>query len=139
MISARLCGDDSARVECPDDSAADGLTCDELPTLTSLLDFPKVEPGTLRIDVNQLTETAGQWSALGAELGVRAVPSSGNSFQPTTAAVSSVQTAVGFAAAVLTSRTQATTSAVEAGAAGYVNNEVTCAAELAAVPQDWVV
>lgn len=115
------------------------LDRDELPTLTSPLHFPKVEPGTLRIDVNQLTETAGQWSALSAELGVRAAPSLGHSFQPTTAAVGSVQIAVGFAAAVLTSRTQATASAVEAGAAGYVNNEVTSAAEMAAVPQNWVV
>lgn len=97
-----------------------------------------MEPGTLRIDVNQLRETAGQWSALGSVLSVPAGPCSGRSSQPTTAAVCSVQEAAGVAAAVLTFRTQGTTSLVESGAAGYANNEVASAAEMASVPQNWV-
>lgn len=98
-----------------------------------------MESGELRIDVTQLKAAASQWRELSTRLSVLAPPSPGQPFQPTTAAVGGAHAAVGLAAAVLTARTQATTGAVVAGAAGYVNNEATAAAEMAAVPHMRVV
>ncbi|KAA1247775.1 hypothetical protein F0Q45_22270 [Mycobacterium simiae] len=96
-------------------------------------------PGQLRIDVSQLRATGSQWRELCTELNVLGPPSQGQPFQPTTAAVGSVHAAVGLAAAKSSARAQVTISAVEAGAAGYVGNEATAAAEMAAVPQTRVV
>ncbi len=94
-----------------------------------------MESGELRVDVRQLGATARQWREFSTELAVLAPPSQGRPFQPTAAAVGGVHTAVGLAAATLAARTQATTGAVEAGAAGYVTNEATAVAEMAAVPR----
>ncbi|MHA7652854.1 hypothetical protein ACX9NE_24925 [Mycobacterium sp. ML4] len=90
-----------------------------------------MEPGQLRIDVQQLPSTAGQWSKRNTELAVLEPPSPGPPFQPNTAAVGSAHEAVDAASAALT--THATASAAEAGAMGYVSNETTAAAEMAAV------
>ncbi|WP_204081554.1 hypothetical protein [Mycobacterium riyadhense] len=94
-----------------------------------------MESGELRIDVHQLRATASQWRELDADLGVLAPPLRGQPWQPITAAVSGVHTAMGLAAAALAVRTQATAGAVEAAVAGYVTNEAVAGAEMAVVPQ----
>lgn len=110
----------------------DESACDELP-LSPPLHFPRMEPGLLRIDVQQLQATASQWSQRSAELAALTPPSPGEPFQPTTAAVGHAHGTVDLAAAALTTRTQSTTVAVETGATRYGANEETAAAEMAAV------
>jgi hypothetical protein len=92
-----------------------------------------MESGELRIDVNQLRATASHWNELSTEFSVLSPPAAGQPFQSTAAAVGSLHAAVGLAAVAFTVRTQATASAVEAGAADYVNDEASAAAEMAAV------
>ncbi len=92
-----------------------------------------MQPGQLRVEVPQLEATAGEWSQRSATLAALTLPSPGQPFQPTTAAVSSAHTAVGLAAAALTTRTQETIVAVESGATQYATNETTSPAEMAAV------
>jgi hypothetical protein len=94
-----------------------------------------MQSGELRIDVNQLSGLASQWSGPCTELSVLAPLSPGHPFQPTTAAVGNLHAAVELLAAALNARTHATTSAVETGAVVYANNEATAAAAMAAVPQ----
>ncbi|WP_082974718.1 hypothetical protein [Mycobacterium sp. E3247] len=96
----------------------------------------KVGPTGIQVDVEQLIAAASQWHAVGAELGVVGVPSPGRPFQPTSAAVGGVHAAICIAAATLSARAHETASAVEAGAGGYVANEATAAAEMAAVLQN---
>ncbi len=111
-----------------------GSTCNELPTPTPAVTFPRVEPGQLRIDVKQLRAIASQWREPCTELNAVAPPLPGQPFQPTTAAVGGVNASVDLAAAALTARIQTTTSAVDAGVADYLNNEATAATEMATVP-----
>ncbi|ORB84116.1 hypothetical protein B1987_10270 [Mycobacterium kansasii] len=91
-----------------------------------------MEQDRLRIDVPQLEGVASQWGQRSLELAVLAPPSLGQPFQRTTAAVCCAYAAVELAAAALLARTQATTGTVQTGAAGYVGNEATAAAEMAA-------
>ncbi|ABL03713.1 conserved hypothetical protein [Mycobacterium ulcerans Agy99] len=56
-----------------------------------------MQPGQLRVEVPQLEATAGEWSQRSATLAALTLPSPGQPFQPTTAAVSSAHTAVGLA------------------------------------------
>ncbi|MCV7198471.1 hypothetical protein [Mycobacterium angelicum] len=92
-----------------------------------------MQSGQLRVDIHQLRATANQWRQSSARLDIAAPPLPRQPRQPTAAAVSSVHAAVDLAAGALTIRTQATSSAVDAGAAGYTNNETTAAAAIAAV------
>lgn len=112
-----------------------GSTCDELPPCSSLLNFPRMKAGELRVNIQQVAATASQWSGRSTELSVLAPPPLGQPFQPTTAAVGGAHAAVGLAVAAFTARTHARASAVEAAAAEYANNEAAAAAEMAAVPQ----
>lgn len=82
----------------------------------------------------ELVAAAGQWQGLGAQLAATvAPPSPGPPFQPTTAAVNSVNAGIGAAAAALGARTQATAGGVTRAAAGYTSQEATSAAEMGAV------
>lgn len=112
--------------------AGDSDACYALPQGMPL-HFPTMEPGLLRVDVQQLQATASRWSQRCAELAALTPPAAGEPFQPITAAVGSVHVAVELAAAALTTRTQSTALAVMTGARRYGANEETAAAEMAAM------
>ncbi|WP_406816183.1 hypothetical protein [Mycobacterium sp. M23085] len=93
----------------------------------------------LQVVLDQLVATAGQWQGLGAQLIATTPPSAGQPFQPTTAAVSSINATIGAAAAAFATRTQETAGQVTNAAAGYGTQEATSAGEMADVPKVTVV
>lgn len=94
--------------------------------------------GQLRVGVDRLLAAAGRWQELSAQLNP-SLPPPGQSFQPTTAAVNSVNAAIGVAAGALVARTQATAARAAAAAEGYSDRESAAAGEMAAVTQVRVV
>ena len=94
--------------------------------------------GQLQVVVDRLLAAASRWRGLSAQLNP-SLPSPGQPFQPTTAAVNGVNTAIGVAAGALMARTQATAAGVAAAAGGYSEQEVTAVGEMAAVTQVRVV
>lgn len=80
----------------------------------------------------ELAATAGQWEALTSQL-VGALPSPGQPFQATTAAVNAINAAIGVTAASFTARTQETVGGVTTAAGGYTAQEATSAADIAAI------
>ncbi|WP_310784291.1 hypothetical protein [Mycobacterium sp. Z3061] len=87
----------------------------------------------LRVDFPELKAAAARWSGLTSGLAAPTTPWPGQPFQPTTAAVAGVHTALDLAAAALTSRTTATIALVATGADHYDMNEATAAGEFAGV------
>lgn len=83
----------------------------------------------MQVATDQLGGIASQWEALGRQL-VGAPPAPGQPFQATTAAVNSVNAAIGVAAAELTTRTQATAAAVMTASGGYTAQEATAAGQM---------
>ncbi|WP_090601421.1 hypothetical protein [Mycobacterium lentiflavum] len=90
--------------------------------------------GTNELDVpsDQLQLAASQWRGLGAGL-TNAAPSPGQPFQPTTAAISAIDAAIGISAAACAARIQDTAAAVASAAAGYTNQDASGQGQLAAV------
>jgi hypothetical protein len=82
----------------------------------------------------ELLAAAAQWEGLSTQL-VRVPPSPGQPFQPTTAAVTSVNAAIGVEAAALAARTQSTTAGVTTAAGGYVSQEAIAEGEMTALTQ----
>jgi hypothetical protein len=97
-----------------------------------LLRIAWVGADELQVVVGELQATASQWQRLSADFAAP-MPSPGQPFQPSSAAVNGVNAAIGVAVAAITSRTQATAAAVAAAAAGYVNQDNTAAGTLAAL------
>lgn len=93
----------------------------------------------LQVVLDQLATTAGQWQGLSAQLTATTPPSPGQTFQPTTAAVSSINATIGAAAAAFATRTQETAGQVFNAAAGYGTQEAASAGEMADVPKGTVV
>jgi hypothetical protein len=93
----------------------------------------------LQVVSGELEATAGRWQALGSRLTATTPPSPGPAFQPTTAAVSGVNAAIGAAAAALATRTQETAGQVTNTAAGYGSREAASAQETAGVTKVTVV
>lgn len=84
----------------------------------------------------ELQATAARWQGLSGQLTAGVSPSPGQPFQPTSAALSSLYTAIGATASTLAARTGATAGAVTQAAAGYANQEAIGAAEMAAVTRN---
>jgi hypothetical protein len=103
-----------------------------------LLKLAWVGANELQVVVGELQATASQWQELSAEFSAP-TPSPGQPFQPSTAAVNGVDTAIGVAVAAITARTQATAAAVAAAATGYANQDNTAAGALAAVSRATVI
>lgn len=89
----------------------------------------------LQVVLDQLGVAAGQWRGLSTHLAAAVPPAAGRPFQPTTAAVSGINAAIGGNAAVFVGRIEATTAGVTSAAAGYANQEATNAVAMAAVTQ----
>lgn len=87
----------------------------------------------LQVALDELGATATQWQTLSAQLTGLVPPSPGQPFQPTTAALNSVNAAIGTAAASLVARTQATAGGVVDAAGGYSSQEATSAGDMTAV------
>ncbi len=88
----------------------------------------------LQVVVDELQAAASQWQRLSAEF-TAPTPTPGQPFQPSTAAVNGVNTAIGVAVEAIMTRTQSTAAAVAAAASGYVNQDDAAAGALAAVSQ----
>ncbi|MCA2244758.1 hypothetical protein JF781_20570 [Mycobacterium sp. WUMAC-067] len=93
----------------------------------------------LQVALDQLAATAGQWQGLGAQLTATTPPSPGQPFQPTTAAVSSINAMVSADAAAFATRTQETAGQVTNAAAHYGSQEATNATDMSNVPKVTVV
>ncbi|WP_322860101.1 hypothetical protein U8D42_12805 [Mycobacterium europaeum] len=89
----------------------------------------------LQVVLDQLAATAGQWQGLGAQLIATTPPSPGQPFQPTAAAVSSINAMISTDAAAFASRTQETAGQVTNAAGGYGSQEAKSAGEMANVPK----
>lgn len=90
--------------------------------------------GTTELEVpsDQLQQAAAQWQGLSARFESTPTPP-GQLFQPTTAAISAIDAAIGVGAAACTSRIQSTASSVVTAAFGYNNQDASGQSELAAV------
>ena len=95
--------------------------------------------GSLHVVVEQLLAASAQWQGLSGELVDAPAPSPGEPFQPTTAAISGVNAAVGMAGAAFAAQTRATAAAVAQAATGYTDQEATAQAEMSAVTQARIV
>lgn len=73
---------------------------------------------------------AGQWQGLSAQFTTITPPSPGQPFQPTTAAISIVDSAIGTATTSLIARTQQTADGAVSAVEGYGNQEATNAADM---------
>jgi hypothetical protein len=76
----------------------------------------------LKVASDQLQRTATQWQGLSAGL-TSAAPSAGQPFQPTTAAISAIDAAIGVGAAACAVRIQDTAAKVSSAAGGYANQD----------------
>jgi hypothetical protein len=76
-----------------------------------------------------------RWQGLSGHLTEAAPPSPGQTFQPTTAAVSEVNGAIRAAAVAFVSRIQATADGMATAAGGYTHQEVAAAEKMTAVTQ----
>jgi hypothetical protein len=88
---------------------------------------------TFRVGTEDVQMMAFRWRAQAATLGVSAPPPMGLSCQPSAAAVNAAHTAIATAAASLTARVRASAPKVAAADTGYLANEASSAAQLAAV------
>lgn len=86
----------------------------------------------LKVPSDQLRQAASQWQGLSSGL-TGAPPSPGQPFQPTTAAISAIDSAVGVGAAACVARIEDTATGVVAAAAGYASQDATGQGELAGV------
>ncbi|MCV7076976.1 hypothetical protein [Mycobacterium szulgai] len=86
----------------------------------------------LKVAADQLRQTATQWQGLSTGFGTTA-PSPGQPFQPTTAAITAIDAAIGVGAAVCAVRIQATAASVAAAATGYTSQDASGRSELAGV------
>ncbi|MEE6139844.1 hypothetical protein SKC41_26400 [Mycobacterium sp. 050128] len=86
----------------------------------------------LKVPSDQLLQAAAQWRGLCAGLATTA-PSPGQPFQPTTAAVGTIDAGIGMGSAACAVRIQDTAAKVTSAAAGYVNQDVSGQGQLAAV------
>lgn len=93
----------------------------------------------LQVALDQLGATATRWQGLSAQLTTPAAPAAGPVFQPTTAALGTVNAAIGAAAAAMVARTQSTAGGVTSATAGYGNQEAASAADMSNVTQVTVV
>lgn len=93
----------------------------------------------LQVVLDQLAAMAGQWQGLGAQLTATTPLSPGQPFQPTTAAVSSINAMISTDAAAFATRTQETAGQMTKAAAGYGSQEVTSAGKMADVTKVTVV
>ncbi|BBX38913.1 hypothetical protein [Mycobacterium simiae] len=87
---------------------------------------------TLAVPSDQLLQAASQWQGLSAGLATTA-PSPGQSFQPTTAAISAIDAAIGVGAAACMARIQDTAAKVTSAATGYANQDTRGRGQLGAV------
>lgn len=78
---------------------------------------------------------AGQWQTLSAQLTSLVPPQPGPPYQPTTAAVSTINAGIGAAASALVGRTQATAGGAVKAAEGYGNQEAANATDMSGVTQ----
>ncbi|WP_077081852.1 hypothetical protein [Mycobacterium numidiamassiliense] len=86
----------------------------------------------LKVPSDQLQQAAVQWQRLSSGL-TSAPPSPGQPYQPTTAAISAIDAAVGAGAAACTARIQDTAASVVSAAAGYANQDAAGQSQLGAV------
>lgn len=93
----------------------------------------------LQVVLDQLAAMAGQWQGLSAQLTAATPPSPGQPFQPTTAAVNSINAMIGTDAAAFATRTQETAGQVTNAAVAYGSQEASSAGEMADVPKVTVV
>lgn len=85
-----------------------------------------------KVPSEQLQQAATQWLSLSGGLRGSA-PSPGQPFQPTTAAISAIDAAVGVASAACMARIQDTAGKISSAAAGYTKQDASGQSELAAV------
>lgn len=89
----------------------------------------------MQVALGELAATAGHWQGVGTQLTAMTPPTPDPPVQPTTAAISIVNAAVGTATASLVARTQATADALVNAAEGYGNQEATNATDMTGVTQ----
>ncbi|OBK12637.1 hypothetical protein [Mycobacterium asiaticum] len=89
----------------------------------------------LQVGLDELRATAAQWQGLSAQFTEPVPPSPGQPFQPTTAALNTVNAAVRAAAASLLARTEATADGLVSAAGQYGIQEATSTADMSNVPQ----
>lgn len=89
----------------------------------------------LQVALDQVTALAGQWQTLSAQLTSLVPPQPGPAYQPTTAAVSTVNAGIGVASSSLVARTQATAGGAVKAAEGYGKQEATNATDMSGVTQ----
>jgi hypothetical protein len=87
----------------------------------------------LKVLSDQLQQAATQWQGLGAGFRGTAAPWPGEPFEPTTAAITAIDAAIGVGAAACTARIQDTAAKVMSAAAGYTSQDATGQNQIAAV------
>ncbi|OMC14957.1 hypothetical protein [Mycobacterium sp. SP-6446] len=89
--------------------------------------------GGLRVVPPELQAMAAQWQGLSAGFTNTAPPSPGQPFQPTTAAISAIDAAIGVSAAACAARIQDTAAGVAAAASGYTGQDAAGQSQLGGV------
>lgn len=94
----------------------------------------------LQVALDQVAAVAGQWQGLGAQFtAATPPPSPGHPFQPTTAAVSTIDALVVAAAAALAARTHDTATGMTKASVKYASQEATNAVDMSGITQVKVV
>ncbi|CQD10605.1 hypothetical protein BN000_02190 [Mycobacterium europaeum] len=93
----------------------------------------------LQVPLDQLAAMATQWQGLGAQLTATTPPSPGQPFQPTAAAVSSIDALISAAGATLAARIQETATGMTTAGANYGTQEATNARDMSDVTKVTVV